>query len=235
MVNYDLPWNPQRIEQRIGRCHRYGQKFDVVVVNFLNRNNAADQRVYQLLTRSSGSLSGVFGASDEVLGAMESGVDFEKRIAAIYQKCRTPEQIQFEFDQLQRESDTEIAAGQRRRPRKNCWTTSTRKSSKRSASKAPAILDRFNERLWLLTRYLLADYARFDGEQYSFYLTRNPFPGETIHPGPYRLGKNVEEANTYRDRPSLGPKNSRPLQGAPNRDKRDKVRLPQQREKNRRN
>ncbi len=40
VVNYDLPWNPQRIEQRIGRCHRYGQKHDVVVVNFLNRRNA---------------------------------------------------------------------------------------------------------------------------------------------------------------------------------------------------
>lgn len=45
IVNYDLPWNPQRIEQRIGRCHRYGQKVDVVVVNFLNEANAADQRV----------------------------------------------------------------------------------------------------------------------------------------------------------------------------------------------
>jgi len=50
VVNYDLPWNPQRIEQRIGRCHRYGQKHDVVVVNFLNRNNAADQRVFELLS-----------------------------------------------------------------------------------------------------------------------------------------------------------------------------------------
>ena len=51
VVNYDLPWNPQRIEQRIGRCHRYGQKHDVVVVNFLNRNNEADQRVFELLVR----------------------------------------------------------------------------------------------------------------------------------------------------------------------------------------
>jgi SNF2 family DNA or RNA helicase len=93
VVNYDLPWNPQRIEQRIGRCHRYGQKFDVVVVNFLNKKNAADQRVYQLLDEKFRLFNGVFGASDEVLGVMESGVDFEKRIAAIYQKCRTPEQI----------------------------------------------------------------------------------------------------------------------------------------------
>ena len=45
VVNYDLPWNPQRIEQHIGRCHRYGQKHNVVVVNFLNRSNQADDRV----------------------------------------------------------------------------------------------------------------------------------------------------------------------------------------------
>ncbi len=81
VVNYDLPWNPQRIEQRIGRCHRYGQKHDVVVVNFLNRKNAADQRVFELLSEKFKLFEGVFGASDEVLGAIESGVDFEKRIA----------------------------------------------------------------------------------------------------------------------------------------------------------
>jgi SNF2 family DNA or RNA helicase len=108
VVNYDLPWNPQRIEQRIGRCHRYGQKFDVVVVNFLNRSNAADVRVYQLLDEKFRLFNGVFGASDEVLGAIESGVDFEKRIVAIYQKCRTPEQISFEFDHLQKDLETEI-------------------------------------------------------------------------------------------------------------------------------
>ena len=73
VINYDLPWNPQRIEQRIGRCHRYGQKHDVVVVNFLNRRNAADQRVFELLSQKLRLFEGVFGASDEVLGALESG------------------------------------------------------------------------------------------------------------------------------------------------------------------
>jgi hypothetical protein len=75
----------------------------VVVVNFLTKKNAADKRVYTLLAEKFKLFSGVFGASDEVLGAIESGVDFEKRIASIYQKCRTTEQIQFEFDQLQHE------------------------------------------------------------------------------------------------------------------------------------
>ena len=108
VVNYDLPWNPQRIEQRIGRCHRYGQKNDVVVINFLNNRNAADRRVYELLDQKFKLFSGVFGSSDEVLGSVESGVDFEKRIAAIYQKCKTQEDIQREFDELQEELADQI-------------------------------------------------------------------------------------------------------------------------------
>lgn len=110
IVNYDLPWNPQRIEQRIGRCHRYGQKNDVVVINFLNKKNAADVRVYELLSEKFNLFEGVFGSSDEVIGSIESGVDFEKRIAAIYQKCKTSEEIQQEFDALQSELADNIDA-----------------------------------------------------------------------------------------------------------------------------
>lgn len=109
VVNYDLPWNPQRVEQRIGRCHRYGQKHDVVVVNFLNRKNEADQRVFELLSEKFKLFSGVFGASDEVLGAVESGVDIERRIARVYQECRRSEDIQAAFDTLQRELEEDIS------------------------------------------------------------------------------------------------------------------------------
>jgi ERCC4-related helicase len=197
VVNYDLPWNPQRIEQRIGRCHRYGQKFDVVVVNFLNKNNAADLRVYELLDQKFRLFNGVFGASDDVLGAVESGVDFEKRIAAIYQQCRTLEQIQFEFDQLQQELETEIAAGQQD-AREKLLNNFDQEVVEKVRVQSNASLDRFNQQLWLITRFLLADYAHFDETGYGFMLHRNPFLGETIHPGPYKMGRNVEDANTYR-------------------------------------
>jgi adenine-specific DNA-methyltransferase len=113
IINYDLPWNPQRVEQRIGRCHRYGQKHDVVVVNFINQHNEADQRVYDLLNDKFKLFDGVFGASDEVLGAIESGVDIEKRIAQVYQTCRTTEEIREAFDQLRHELDVEIQANYR--------------------------------------------------------------------------------------------------------------------------
>jgi len=108
VINYDLPWNPQQVEQRIGRCHRQGQRFDVVVVNFIDRSNDADRRVYQLLEAKFQLFSGVIGASDEVLGVIGSGLDFERRIAEIYLRCRDPGTIRDGFEQLQLDLAGEI-------------------------------------------------------------------------------------------------------------------------------
>ena len=108
VVNYDLPWNPQRIEQRIGRCHRYGQSRDVLVVNFLNRQNAADARLYELLGEKLQLFDGVFGSSDEVLGALGSGLDFERRVLDIYQSCRSSEEIDRAFAALRHDLEGRI-------------------------------------------------------------------------------------------------------------------------------
>ena len=197
VVNYDMPWNPQRIEQRIGRCHRYGQKYDVVVVNFLNRANAADVRVYQLLDEKFRLFNGIFGASDEVIGAIQSGVDFEKRIVNIYQQCRTPEQIEFEFDELQNELESEVTEA-RSLAQEQLLNNFDQEVIEKVRIEAGNSRNRFEELLWKATRFLLEPYAHFDGAGYSFMLERNPFPGESIHAGPYRMGRNVEDANTYR-------------------------------------
>jgi superfamily II DNA or RNA helicase len=197
VVNYDLPWNPQRVEQRIGRCHRYGQKFDVVVVNFLNKNNAADQRVYALLGEKFRLFDGVFGASDEILGAIGSGMDFERRIADIYQRCRTPQQIQFEFDALQSQLDEEITAGQRE-ARDNLLDNFDQEVVEKVRVQSVDSLDRFNAKLWSVTKHVLRSHADFADAEKSFTLRTNPVPHEEIHRGPYRLGRAVEDANTYR-------------------------------------
>jgi ERCC4-related helicase len=197
VVNYDMPWNPQRVEQRIGRCHRYGQKFDVVVVNFVNKDNAADVRVYELLDQKFKLFNGVFGASDEVLGAVESGVDFEKRIAAIYQRCRTPQQIEFQFDQLRADLEDEIS-GIQNATREKLLDNFDQEVVEKVRVESRDSLDRFNTRLWVLTKSVLADFADFDERRFAFSLRENPFLGEAIHAGPYRLGRDVEDANTYR-------------------------------------
>lgn len=101
LVNYDLPWNPQRVEQRIGRVHRYGQKCDVVIINFINKQNVADVRLYEILQNKFKLFDGVFGASDEILGVLSDGVDFEKAVSSIFELCRTTEEINRAFDALQ--------------------------------------------------------------------------------------------------------------------------------------
>ena len=105
IINYDLPWNPQKIEQRIGRCHRYGQTHDVVAINLLNTDNEADRRVYDILSKKFELFEGVFGASDVALGALESGVSFEKRILDIYQNCKNITAVRKAFAALNRQLD----------------------------------------------------------------------------------------------------------------------------------
>ena len=197
VVNYDLPWNPQRIEQRIGRCHRYGQKYDVVVVNFLNRKNEADLRVYQLLEEKFKLFNGVFGASDEVLGSIESGVDFEKRIAEIYQKCRTEDQIKAEFDQLQSELDQQIEE-RTDEAKDQLLSNFDQEVVEKVRIKSQETMDRYQRWLWNLTKHELAEVAEFDDKEYAFRLKKNPFADEPIHPGPYRLGKEATTENIYR-------------------------------------
>ena len=201
VVNYDLPWNPQRIEQRIGRCHRYGQKHDVVVVNFLNRKNAADQRVFQLLSEKFQLFEGVFGASDEVLGALESGVDFEKRIAAIYQRSRKPEDIQSAFDQLQLELSLEIneSMTQTRRKLLEHFDDEVREKLKVRDEDSKAYLNRYERLLIQLTRHELGSHAEFLSDA-SFRLKTQPFPEHTaaIPLGLYELPRRTGEAHLYR-------------------------------------
>jgi len=198
VVNYDLPWNPQRIEQRIGRCHRYGQKHDVVVVNFLNKNNAADQRVYQLLSEKFKLFSGVFGASDEVLGLIESGVDFEKRIVKIYQTCRTPEEIQASFDALQAELSTEINDNMRSTRRKLLENFDAEVAEKLSVYNIDvrASLNRYEAMLWEITQHILDGMAIFDEGALTFKL--NKVPVHNVPTGVYTLERQDELYHHYR-------------------------------------
>ena len=172
VVNYDLPWNPQRVEQRIGRCHRYGQKHDVVVLNFVNQTNAADRRVFQLLSEKFHLFDGVFGASDDILGALESGVDFERRVAQIYQTCRDTEQIEHAFNALQLELDEEIQ-GRLANTRQELLDNFDEYVSRRLQVYHDRAIESLNERqLWLLslTRFELDGRAQFSTEEPAFVL-----------------------------------------------------------------
>lgn len=199
IINYDLPWNPQRVEQRIGRCHRYGQKHDVVVVNFLNERNAADIRVFELLDQKLNLFNGVFGSSDDILGVLESGVDFEKAIADIYQNCRTTAEINTAFDDLQSKMEDSINSGMKKAQERllENFDAAVADRLKTTLKESKAALSKFERWLWLITELFLGHKAVFDVRHASFKLLENPF-NFSIKTGRYTLDKKNEEAFYYR-------------------------------------
>jgi superfamily II DNA or RNA helicase len=199
VINFDLPWNPQRIEQRIGRCHRYGQKHDVVVVNFVDRSNEADARVYELLDQKFQLFEGVFGASDEVLGAIGSGVDFERRIAEIYQNCRDPAEIKTSFEQLQRDLSGEIdeAMVKTRQILLENFDEEVQDKLRLRAADSHAARSKYERMLLDLTRAALWDCALFDED--GFVLQRLPASTlSAVELGRYELPRRSGDAHLYR-------------------------------------
>jgi ERCC4-related helicase len=206
VINYDLPWNPQRIEQRIGRCHRYGQKFDVVVVNFVDRSNEADARVYELLAQKFQLFEGVFGASDEVLGAIGSGVDFERRIAEIYQNCREPNEIKSSFEQLQLDLSGEIneAMVKTRQVLLENFDEEVQEKLRMRADDSRNARSRFERMLMDLTRAELIHCAAFDDDGFTLHHLPSPVSGRGaggeggIPLGRYELPRRSGDAHLYR-------------------------------------
>jgi hypothetical protein len=107
LINYDLPWNPQRIEQRIGRCHRYGQEKDVWVINCINADNETEKRIYEILMNKFSLFKSVLGAGDDILGTLSKAIQFEKRINDMMNRFKTGEERLIWLKRFEEEIDDE--------------------------------------------------------------------------------------------------------------------------------
>ncbi|MCX6579816.1 MAG: SNF2-related protein [Candidatus Aminicenantes bacterium] len=107
IINYDLPWNPQRIEQRIGRCHRYGQERDVWVINCINADNDTEKRIYELLLNKFNLFKSVLGAGDDILGTLSKAIQFEKKINDMMNRFKTKEERLIWLQKFEDEIDEE--------------------------------------------------------------------------------------------------------------------------------
>lgn len=199
LVNYDLPWNPQRVEQRIGRVHRFGQKHNVVVVNFSNKGNVAEQRILELLTDKFQLFSSVFGASDEVLGAVEDGLDFEKRISDILTRCKTASEIDTAFKELEDEFAGEISTEMASAKAKvfDHLDPHVQDRLKAYDELSGDVLNKFERLLLAITQHELRDVATFEGDGRSFML--NEAPTMNVPMGRYFFkSKPLPNAHQYR-------------------------------------
>lgn len=199
VVNYDLPWNPQRVEQRIGRAHRFGQKYDVVVVNFSNKGNVAEARILELLAGKFHLFESVFGASDEVLGAIEDGFDFEKKINEILNNSRSDADIDAAFKELETQYATEITSEMAAAKSKvfDNLDPNVQDRLKAYDSQSSDVLNKFERLLLAVTKRELAPNANFENDGRNFVLHNSPVAeAKTGHY--YFKSVPLENAHQYR-------------------------------------
>lgn len=96
LVNFDLPWNPLRIEQRVGRIHRIGQTQPVDIFN-LAAQDTVEQYVLDILDRKLNMFELVIGEMDMILGQMADERDFEEIVMELWSKAQSNDDLATEM------------------------------------------------------------------------------------------------------------------------------------------
>jgi SNF2 family DNA or RNA helicase len=99
IINFDLPWNPMRVEQRIGRVHRLGQTNDVKIYN-LSTMGTVEEHILRLLHEKINMFEMVIGDLDVILEHFEKHTTIEKNISKIVLQAANEEEIRKKFDEL---------------------------------------------------------------------------------------------------------------------------------------
>lgn len=99
MINFDLPWNPMRIEQRVGRIHRIGQTREVDIFN-LSAEGTIEDYILDLLDRKLNMFELVIGETGMILGQLADERDFEDLVMEVWARARTPDEVASGFEQL---------------------------------------------------------------------------------------------------------------------------------------
>jgi SNF2 family DNA or RNA helicase len=98
MINYDLPWNPMRLEQRIGRIHRLGQKHDVHIYNMATKNTV-EEHILKLLYEKINLFERVIGELDDILTRIDMK-NIEDHLHEIFASSKSEGEIRIKMDNL---------------------------------------------------------------------------------------------------------------------------------------
>lgn len=149
VVNYDLLYNSIEMEQRICRCHRQGQKSDVLVINMLSKENLADVRMLELINKRTLQFNGIFGMSDDIVG------NFDLKLKEVLQQFRPLAEVAESFKQNLEEhktTNTEIIENT-----ENILFTTFTKSIADKVTVTPKYIEeqkeQLNNDLWELVKY----------------------------------------------------------------------------------
>lgn len=149
VVNYDLLYNSIEMEQRICRCHRQGQKSDVLVINMLSKENLADVRMLELINKRTLQFNGIFGMSDDIVG------NFDLKLKEVLEQFRPVQEVAQSFKENLEEHKTENE--ELVRDTENVLFTTFSKSIADKVTVTPQYIEEqaelLNRDLWELVKY----------------------------------------------------------------------------------
>jgi len=99
LINFDLPWNPMRIEQRVGRIHRIGQTQEVFIFNLCTAGTL-EERILRLLNDKIRMFELIVGEVGSILGNLEGGEEFESLVLNLWMKSKTGQELDAAFENL---------------------------------------------------------------------------------------------------------------------------------------
>ena len=215
VVNFDLPYNVLTLEQRIMRCHRQGQQNDVVVLNFLNKQNFADVRMLELINKRVLQFDGIMGMSDDIVGNFTDCAAVG--IAAAFAQARNRKNIEVDFQAtLASHEQHNTAAVQS--AENVLFTTFTRDVADKITVTPQYIKDRtieINAKLWELTKWFFEGRQGYwlDEDTRTLHVGVQPekvFTGATLRKSEYPLAltgtiaKNIIKEIAWRGAPDSG-------------------------------
>jgi len=201
VVNFDLPYNVLTLEQRIMRCHRQGQQNDVVVLNFLNKQNFADVRMLELINKRVLQFDGIMGMSDDIIGNFTDNA--AEGITAAFAQARHRRDIEADFKvALAAHEQKNTAVVQN--AENALFTTFTRDVADKVTITPQYIKDRtaeINAKLWELTEWFFEGKSGYwiDEDTQTLHVGVQPgkvFTGTALRRSAYSIGDRTLSATS---------------------------------------
>lgn len=195
VINYDVPWNVQKLERRITCCHTYGQKNDVLVVNFIDPSNRADKRLYTVLNKKLKKFDEVFGATETVLGDIHTIDDLQHTLGNL----RTEAEIKAEQEFFATEHK-EIIDKQMEQAQNDLlanFDESIAEKFKFYSAQIPQNIKELENNLWEISKEVLENKASIDEDEKSIFMSKPSFNGVKLSRLDFKMGANVPRGQHY--------------------------------------
>ncbi|MDL2238026.1 hypothetical protein LJC56_09395 [Christensenellaceae bacterium OttesenSCG-928-K19] len=195
IINYDLPWNAMKMEQRIARLQRYGQKHDVLVVNLVDPTNRSDRRNWTLINKKLRIFDDTFGTSDTLLGEL---IDSKEKLDT--DVLRKKKEIKEDMAAFEESHADEIYEETHRAAAEllSRFDEQVINRFKLHEDTVKTLMPEMDEWLWSISKHMLRNKAMLKDEDRSIIIQNSPYKGLRLSGIIFKMDRSAMKSQRYR-------------------------------------